>query len=167
MLLATLFAGSGLLTYQVYSWVAKTGTDDLQLWLQLLTGLPFAVACSLRFMRPLQRAGTGILLDAITWVVAFRLGVALAGMMYPPLGLAIAGLVGALGVVAATGIGCSRLYSRRTLTGAALIGALAGSPFGLIVNRSEQENMILAICFPLWQIAVGLWIARRCATTES
>lgn len=165
MLLAILFAGSGLLTYQIYYQVAKSEPNGLQLWLQFFTGLPFAVACSLRLMRPWKWTVPGVLLDAATWMLAYRIGVGLVGSIYPPLAMAIAGLVGALGVTASTGLARHPLFSRSTLLGSALIGALFGAPFGLVVNRSDYENTILAICFPLWQIALGVWLGRRCATT--
>jgi hypothetical protein len=157
MLLAVFFVGSGLLTYQVYYWVSKTGTDEYELALQLLTGLPFALACTLRFVRPRRWTVLAVFLDCVTWVVAFRLGLALL-KVNPYFGMALAGAVGALGVMASTGLGCRVLWSRRTLAIAALVGAIAGAPFGLILNRSQQENLILAISFPLWQVAVGMWI---------
>lgn len=161
MLPAVLFVGSGLLTYQVYYWVAKSGADQSQLLWQLLTGIPFGVACSLRFMHPRKWIALAVFLDCLTWVAAFRLGLVFAGNINPFLGMAIAGLVGALGVTASTGLGFRVLYRRRALTGAALVGAIAGAPFGFSLNRSGHESLILAFCFPLWQVAVGLWIWRN------
>jgi len=163
MLLATFFAGSGLLTFQIYHLASKTGNDALQ----FVPGLPFAAACSFRFMRPRVRAFLGLLLSCGMWVVAFRIGTVFSMKMEPVAALAIAGLVGALGVTAATGIGCRSLYSRTSLLGAAILGAITGAPFGLIPGNSQQENLILALSFPLWQVAIGLWLWRRCATTES
>ena len=157
MLLAVLFVGSGLLTYQVYYWVSKTSADEYQLALQLLTGLPFGIACSLRFVRPRRWATLAVLLDCMIWVAAFRLGLALLNIN-PYFGMALAGALGAIGVTASTGLGCRVLWSRRTLAIVALVGAIAGAPFGLIMNRSRQENLILAISFPLWQVAVGMCI---------
>jgi hypothetical protein len=157
MLLAVLFLGSGLLTYQIYYWVAKT-SYDYQLILQLLTGLPFGVVCGLRFVRPRKWLALAVLLDCITWVAAYRFGLALSPSLNPFAGMALAGLVGGLGVMASTGLGCRILYSRQPFAGAALIGGIAGIPFGLVLNRSAQENLILAMAFPLWQVAIGLWI---------
>jgi hypothetical protein len=158
MLLAVLFIGTGLLTYQIYYWVAKAA-DQYQVVLQFLPGLPFGVACSLRFVRPGKRIPLAILLDCVTWFIAFRLGLLSAGDNVNPYAVtAAAGMVGALGVTTSTGLGCSSLHSHRTLIGAAALGAITGAPFGLVVNRSPQENLILAISFPLWQVAVGLWI---------
>jgi len=162
MLLATFFAGSGLLTFQIYHLASKTGNDALQ----FLPGLPFAAACSFRFMRPRIRALLGLVLSCGVWVVAFRIGTVFSMKMHPIAALAIAGLIGAVGVTAATGIGCRSLFSPPSLAGAALLGAMTGAPFGLIPGNSQQENLILAISFPLWQIAVGLWLWRWCATTE-
>jgi hypothetical protein len=158
LLLAVLFVGSGLLTYQIYYWVART-SDQFQLALQLLTGLPFGLACSLRFVRPQKKwMALAVFLDCVTWVAAFRLGIAFAGNLNPYVGMSLAGLVGGLGVTLATGLGCRTLYAGRTLAGAALAGAVAGAPFGLVLDRSIHENLVLAISFPLWQAAVGLWI---------
>jgi hypothetical protein len=160
LLLAVLFVGSGLLTFQIYTWTAKAGTDDTQLWLQLVTGLPFGVACSLRFMRERKWVSLGVALDCVTWVAAFRLALALAGHSSPYFGMAVAGMVGAIGVLAATGLGQRGIYRGVNFAWAGLIGGIAGLPFGLILNRSAQETMILALAFPLWQVAVGLSIAR-------
>jgi hypothetical protein len=160
MLLAVLFVGSGLLTYQIYRWISKN-KDDYQFVYQLVTGLPFGMACSFRLMGQRKWIVPTVILDCITWVVAYRLGLALAGSVNPYPGMAIAGMVGGLGVTLATGLGRRTLYSWRTFAGAALVGAIAGLPFGLVLNRSAKEDLILAICFPLWQIAVGMWIAVR------
>jgi hypothetical protein len=158
---AILFTGSGLITYQVYYWVARSVPDEYQMVAQLLTGLPFGVACSVRFMRPEKWVKLAVLLDSVTWVAAYRLGLPLSGNLNPYVGMAVAGLLGALGVTASTGLGCRSLYSRRALGGAALLGAIAGTPFGLILNRTQHEAIILAISFPLWQVVVGLWIWRN------
>jgi hypothetical protein len=161
MLIAVLFAGSGLMTYQFYYQVAKIASDDLQTWMQLFTGLPFAMACSLRLMTKRTWMPLAVALDCFSWLIAWRLGMALAGRMVPEIALAISGLTGAVGVTLSTGLGARVLYDRKTLLGSAVLGALTGAPFGLIVNRSALENTILAISFPLWQIAVGLWLAKR------
>jgi hypothetical protein len=159
MLLAVLFAGTGLLTYQLYSWIAKHGRDEFQLALQLLTGIPFGAACSLRFMTERKWAPAGVVLDCIVWVAAYRLGLGLAGVN-PFFSTALAGLIGGIGVTASTGLGLRSIYSRRNLAVAGLVGAIAGLPFGLILDRSAQEDLILAIAFPLWQVAVGICIGR-------
>jgi hypothetical protein len=161
-LLALFFLGSGLLTFQIYSWIAKTGPDEYQLVLQLLTGVPFGAACTLRFVRPGKWALPVLLLDCLTWVAAYRLALSLSGLNAFAV-TALAGAAGAVGVTASTGIGCRVLYSKRTLATAALIGAIAGWPFGLILDRSAQQDMILALAFPLWQVAVGLWIGKSAA----
>ncbi len=150
--------GSGLLTYQVYYWVAKSGSEDSQTLRQLLTGIPFGVACSLRFFGVRKWIAPAVFLDCVTWVVAFRLGLALSPSLNPFFAMAVAGLVGAVGVSASTGLGCRALYTRQALASAALVGAIAGVPFGLALNSSAQENLILAISFPLWQVAVGMWL---------
>ena len=155
--LAVLFVGSGLLTYQIYYWVAKIGNDDTQLFYQLLTGLPFGIACSLRFMRPSKWAIPAVVLDCVTWVVAYRVTLAASGANVF-LGAELGGFLGGLGVTAATGLGCRSLYTFRTLGVGALLGGLAALPFSLVLNGSEHEAMILAFAFPLWQVIVGIWI---------
>jgi hypothetical protein len=156
-LLAVLFLGSGLLTYQAFYWVATSGVEDWQIALQLLTGIPFGAVCSFRFVRPRSWFALTLGLDCAVWVAAYRVGVGLSGFN-PYLGMALAGLLGGLGVTLSTGLGCRILYSRRTVAIAGLVGAVAGAPFGLVFGRSDQENIILAICFPLWQVVVGMWI---------
>src|SRR4051812_22006279 len=111
-LLATFFAGSGLLTFQIYLLASKTGNDALQ----FVPGLPFAAACSFRFMRPRARALLALLISGGVWLPAFRLGPFLPMKIDPIPPLAIAGLVGALGVTAVTGIGCRTLYSRKSFS---------------------------------------------------
>jgi hypothetical protein len=159
-----LFIGSGLLTYQIYYWIANP--DRFPLVMQLLTGIPFGLACSVRFIRSRKWIPLAVLLDSATWVAAYRLGLPLAGNLNPYAGMAVAGILGGLGVTASTGLGCRSLYTRRALGGAALVGAIAGLPFGLLLNRSGQEALILAISFPLWQVAVGLWIGMISSNTR-
>lgn len=163
MLAAVLFVGTGLLTYQVYYWVARSVPDEFQLAAQLLTGIPFGLACSLRFVRPRRWVPLTVLLGCVTWVAAYRIGLQLAGNPVPFAGMALAGLTGALGVTLSTGVGCRTLYRLPALIGAALAGAITGAPFGMVINHSNQENLILAISFPLWQIAVGSWILHATA----
>ena len=158
LILGMLFLGTGLLTYQIYSFVGKA-SDTYQFVLQFLPGLPFGIACSLRFMHPRTRIFWAVLLDCIAWDVAFRIGLTAAGdHMIPYVNTLVAGIVGALGVTAATGLACKPCLTRRVLIGSAVAGALGGIPFGLVVGRSPQENLILAMSFPLWQVLVGLWI---------
>jgi hypothetical protein len=158
MLLAVLFIGSGLLTYQIYYWVAKSGSDSTQMLRQLLTGLPFGAACSLRFMQVRKWIVPAIMLDCVAWVLAFRLGLALSGNANPYLGMGMAGVAGAVIVTVAGGFSCRRLYARRVMIGSAVAGALPGALFGLVLTQPGHENLILALCFPLWQVVVGLWI---------
>jgi hypothetical protein len=155
ILLAVLFLGSGLLTFQIYYWVAKSGSEDTQMLRQLLTGLPFGAVCSLRFLRDRKWIVPAMLLDCVAWIVAFRLGLALSGNVNTYVGMAVAGAVGASLVALATG-------QRRAIGGATLTGAFAGMLFGLALTHPQHEILVLAFCFPLWQVAVGLWIWFSC-----
>ena len=155
IVLAILFIGSGLLTYQIYYWVAKSGSDDTQMLRQLMTGVPFGAACSVRFLRDRRWILPAILLDCVAWILAFRLGLALSGNLNPYFGMAVAGALGGSLVALATG-------RRGAVAGAALTGAAAGALFGLGLTHPQHEILVLALCFPLWQVAVGLWIWFSC-----
>ena len=155
IMLAVLFVGSGLLTYQIYYWVAKSGSEDTQMLRQLMTGVPFGVACSLRFLRNRKWILPAILLDCVAWILAFRLGLALSGNVNPYFGMAMAGALGGTLVALATG-------RRTAVAAAALTGAAAGALFGLGLTHPQREILVLALCFPLWQVAVGLSIWFNC-----
>jgi hypothetical protein len=149
------YAGSGLLTFGVYYLIANRIPDQWQTIAQLLTGIPFGLALLVRSRRP---AALVVLLDSIAWVAAYRLALWLA-VVNPYFGTAMGGLLGGLCVSAAT-----RVYSRRLLPGSAFTGAVCGLPFGLIFTLPDAyTTLILAVSFPLWQIAVGLWIDRHAA----
>ncbi len=162
LLVAGLLIGSGVLTRSVYAWVAKSADSGSQdfIWSELVVGLPFAVVTGILWIRPAAWIPVAAFLDCVTWLGAYRVALFLAGQLNPYIGMAVGGLVGALGVTAATGLGCRSLYRARCIFGAALAGAVAGVPFGLAVNRSGYENTILFVSFPLWQVVVGVWLYR-------
>jgi len=158
--LAALFIASGLLTCTIYL-IKYDVPDHYYLWLQLQTGLPFALACSLLWVRPARWIPAAVLIDCVIWVAALYIGVYLTFKVYSGVNTLLAGLLGGVGLTLATSLGCRSLLNRRTLLGAAFLGAVAGIPFGFSQGRSSRETMIFLVSFPIWQLAIGMWLHSR------
>jgi len=173
LLVAVLFLGSGYLTYWMYSWTEAhyhihTFTTDAfyELWI----GLPFAILSVALWVRPKARislvVASVILLDCVAWALAHWTALYLSWLPNGYVNMAIAGFVGGLGVTLATGLGCARLRSFSCRAGGAVVGAIAAIPFGQLVDASAHKGIVysphdqtvLAVSFPVWQIAVGLWL---------
>ena len=150
---AVVYLVAGLATFGIHFAITNLVPDQWQTLAQLVTGLPFALALC-RYTP--KNAVLCVILDCVTWVAAYRLALWLAGVN-AYFGTAAGGALGGLCVTATTG-----LRSLRVLILAALVGALAGAPFGLVGTQPDTyTTLILVICFPIWQIAVGLSIDRH------
>jgi hypothetical protein len=149
-----LFLASGLATFGVYFLTSKA-IDSLLT--ETVPGLPFAVACSLLWVRPSRRIPLTVVLNCLSWLGALRLALFLSSVN-EYLGMAVAGLLGAASLAAFTGFGHRSFWSARILGGSGVVGAIAALPFALVFANSAYETPILLVSFPIWQMAVGLWL---------
>jgi predicted neutral ceramidase superfamily lipid hydrolase len=147
ILAAVLFAGTGALTDVLAgTWLTKTFLGVAP------AVLPFAILAAILCVRPVLRMPLVAILICAVWAGAFWLAVALdRGDSY--LNMFAAGLVGGLGVAAATAIGCRRLIHLRSVCLLAAAGTLAAAPFHWRVLPQDDAAMICA--FVIWQCAVG------------
>jgi hypothetical protein len=157
---ALLFAASGWLTYWLYITGERSAhahdflTDT---WFYLRTGLPFAIASTALWVRPAPWMPLIALLDCVAWFAAYWVAIFLWPRAGTFPGMAVAGMVGAVGVTLFTGLACRRLWSSRWLLRAAIAGAVAGLPFALFSSTDSTPNQnVLVWAFPLWQLVLGV-----------
>ncbi len=120
-----------------------------------LLGLPFALLCTILFMRT-QRAAV-VLFMSLTWIVATKM---VAFSPYPPSGVLIAGLAGGLGVTLSASIGCVRLFSPRYLIAGGVVGFISAWPISIWFGAQDYH---LYCAFGIWQAAVGTYLYEVCA----
>jgi uncharacterized membrane protein len=147
ILAAVLFAGAGVLSELLMD-TALTKT-----FLGVAPAvLPFAILAAILCVRPAIRMPVVAVLLCLVWACAFWVALALDRQI-PHANMYAAGLVGGLGVGAATAIGCRKLVNARPLLLLAAAGAIAAMPFQFPFFGSDWMNM--AGAFAIWQAVVG------------
>ncbi|MGA3026965.1 MAG: hypothetical protein ABSF98_19585 [Bryobacteraceae bacterium] len=148
ILAAVLFVGAGVLSELLMD-TALTKT-----FLGVAPAvLPFAVLAAILCVRPALLMPVVAILHCLVWAGAFWVAVAL-DRGTPHANMCAAGLVGGLGVAAATAIGCRKLIRARPLLLLAGVGAVAAVPFQLPLF-AEGSDAAMAWPFAIWQAAVG------------
>ncbi len=140
------------------SWFYEEGNPA---WLVILP-VPFAWVCVIIFACRATAAIVTVLLIALVWLIACVSSVfsfTHLGGYY--LAICIGGVIGGLGVALSLSIG--HVFRWRYVIGAALIGCLAALPFGLLVGSEAADPnrphfVHLALCFAIWQSAVGSYL---------
>jgi hypothetical protein len=148
-----------------------------------LLGFPFALLCTILFIRTPNTEGLGnkasritvvIIFMGLTWIVSVRVAplASILPMKVPFLPFTLldlwpawfGGLVGGLGLTLSAAIGCERLFSPRYLIAGGVIGWLSASPIGIWMTT--KSDMFREIITPLSWInyhhlyyAFGIWQA--------
>lgn len=161
-----------------------------------LLGFPFALLCTIWFIRTPSTRGVGnkasrisvvIIFMGLTWIVSAKVApVALiVPMKVGPGALAwgdlcpawFGGLIGGLGLTLSASIGCERLFSPRYLIAGGVIGCLSASPIGIwmeIVSSIGRSNITpplltdhhLYYAFGIWQAAMGVYLYGICTNAN-
>jgi hypothetical protein len=150
IVVAVLFALSGVIT-------------DLQLanWDRgfYLGGVSFGLLAAIVFFRPGWMWLLLIVLMNLVWIAAWKTAVYLITDLTwnSYVGMAIAGVIGGVGVAASTGIERRNLLAIQPLLVTAVAGGIASVPFGYWEPRSSDSPLIW--CFAIWQCVTGvtLW----------
>jgi hypothetical protein len=150
VVVVVLFALSGALSYFLFTFWNNQ---------EFPPGIPFGLVAAFWLVRPWKLWPVSIVLIDLVWIGSVHTAIALMSDKRTYLAMAVAGLIGGLGVAIATGIGCRTLLSIPSLAMAAIAGGLAALPFGWWVQGSEKNAFAGVACFAIWQAAVGttLW----------
>ncbi len=147
IIVAVLFVLSGAISYVLFSaWNNPAG-------------VPFGLLAAYLFVRSWKLWAVVVVLVDLVWIASVRTAFALIADNRTYFAMAVAGLVGGLGVALATGLGCRSLLSVRCVCAAGIAGTLAALPFGWWVQGSEKNAFAGVTCFAIWQAVVGttLW----------
>ena len=133
--------------------------------------MPFGILSAYLFARPLKIALVTVVLDGFVWVASVKTAVFLIADRgwNAYLGMAVAGVVGGLGAGASVGLSRRALLSLSSLGSVAIVGCVSALPFGYWEPMNSDAlgaNLLGALCFVVWQAAVGMRLSTLCATTS-
>ena len=115
--------------------------------------LPFAILAVALCTRPVWMTPITACLHCAAWSGALWTAIALDSRV-PQVNMYIAGMVGGLGVVVASMIGCRKLMHIRPVLWMGAVGAIAAAPFQMpLFMQGPDSSMIWP--FAIWQAAVG------------
>ena len=164
---ALLFAACGALSARMF--LQPSDFPPMQSRMQLVFPLPFALLCSLLFMRT-WRLVFIIPSMFVAWLAvtatAISTWASMGGFAHPVLPGCAGGLVGGLAITASAGISQSRLLSLPHLAAGCVIGGIAAAPLGFWLDLVEQSSLGVMLSFGVWQAAMGTYLYAACANAK-
>jgi len=136
--------------------------SDFFWWL----GIPFAFLCAVLCLRKKSMGArvAGVIGYAAIWPIAYFSAIRIGWLTgNDPLGIGVAGVIGALSVTIVTLIECSSLSETlsewKSLFTASVIGGIAAVPLALAFRPGSPDRKWLSLSgFAVWQAAVGTYL---------